>query len=238
MTKVSPDTQSLCVSTPGDEVSLVTLKLQVTKDLSLRALVDCGASNNFVRRQSLAGRRLKLVERDIPRTRMTVCFATGASITVEKRVVVIHNTLEGKQYDDKVIVLDLDEKFNIILGLAWLRKYEPGVSWQHRSVKIHTACSSDGHLMNVMKRPQVCRCTANEYDGLTSDTVASPTAQDLSVVDHYTVEQAPDGCTEVQAAPRVHHSIKSSGPGHGCMPSWQHPRLNEPIIQGRLESRT
>ena len=131
MTKVAPDTQSLCVSAPGDDVSLITLKLEATNDLSLRALVDCGASNNFVRRQSLEGRRLKFVERDIPLTRMTVRLATGASITVEKRVVGIHYTLEGEQYDDDFIVLDLDDKFDVILGLPWLRKYEPRVSWQH-----------------------------------------------------------------------------------------------------------
>ena len=234
MTKVAPDTQSLCVSAPGDDVSLITLKLEATNDLSLRALVDCGASNNFVRRQSLEGRRLKFVERDIPLTRMTVRLATGASITVEKRVVGIHYTLEGEQYDDDFIVLDLDDKFDVILGLPWLRRYEPRVSWQHRSVKMPAACSSDGHLMNILERPQACGCTASECDGLTCGTVARTTAQDHSVDDHYTVEQAPGGCTEVQAAPKVHHSNKSSGPGHGCMPSGQHLRKKKPVaIKGQ-----
>ena len=68
--KVSPGSQSLCVSALGDEV--ITLKLEVTEDFSLHALVDCGASNNSVRRQSLEDRRLNFVERDIPPTRMTV----------------------------------------------------------------------------------------------------------------------------------------------------------------------
>ena len=125
-------------------------------NLSLRALVDCGASNNFVRRQSLEGRRLKFVEHDIPQTMMTVCLATGASITVEKRVVGIHYTLKGKQYGDDFIVLDLDDKFDDILGLPWLRRNEPRVSWQHRTVKRPATCSSDGHLMSVMERPQAC----------------------------------------------------------------------------------
>ena len=62
------------------------------------------------------------------------------------------NTLEGEQYDDDFIVLDLDDKFDVILGLPWLRRYEPRVSWQHRSVKMPAACASDGHLMNVMER--------------------------------------------------------------------------------------
>ena len=59
--KVAPDSQALYVSALGDEVPLITLDLKVTEDLSLRALVDCGASNNFVRRQSVEDRSLKFV---------------------------------------------------------------------------------------------------------------------------------------------------------------------------------
>ena len=88
--KVAPDPQSLCVSALGDEVHLITLNLEVTKDLSLRALVGCGASNNFVRRQSLEDHRLKFVERITTSTRLTVSLATGASIAVMKRVVGFH----------------------------------------------------------------------------------------------------------------------------------------------------
>ena len=112
------------------------------------------------------------------------------------------NTLEGEQYDDDFIVLDLDDKFDVILGLPWLRRYELRVSWQHRSVKMSASCSSYGHMMDVMERPQACGCTASECDGLTCGTVVSTTAQDLSVADFYTVEQSPGSCSEVQAAPR------------------------------------
>ena len=74
LTRIFPNTQSLCA--PSDnEVSLITLKLEVAKDMSLRVLVDCGASNNFVRRQSLDNDKLKYIEREIPLTRMTVRLA-------------------------------------------------------------------------------------------------------------------------------------------------------------------
>ncbi|WP_219990188.1 hypothetical protein, partial [Klebsiella pneumoniae] len=63
LTKVAPDTQSLCVSAPGDDISLITLKLEATNDLSLRALVDCMASNKIVRRQSLEDESINLMER-------------------------------------------------------------------------------------------------------------------------------------------------------------------------------
>ena len=61
--KIAPDSQLFCVSALGDEVPFTTLNLEVTKDFSLRALVDCGASNNFVRCHLLEDRRHKFVER-------------------------------------------------------------------------------------------------------------------------------------------------------------------------------
>ena len=48
---------------------------------------------------------------------MTVRLATGASVTVMKRVVGITYTLKGVHYDDDFIILDLDDKFDAILGL-------------------------------------------------------------------------------------------------------------------------
>ena len=70
-------------------------------------------------------------------------------------------------------------------------------------------------MMNIMERPQACGCTVSECDDLTCGSVVRTIAQDHSVDDHYTVEQAPGNCIEVQAAPKVHYSNKSSGPGHG-----------------------
>uniref|UniRef100_A0AAV1T7L0 Uncharacterized protein n=1 Tax=Peronospora matthiolae TaxID=2874970 RepID=A0AAV1T7L0_9STRA len=82
LAKIAPNTQSLCVTVPIDEVSLITLKIDVTTGMPIRFLVDCGASNSFIGRQSLEDSRLKYVEQEIPPTRMTVRFATVASATV------------------------------------------------------------------------------------------------------------------------------------------------------------
>jgi hypothetical protein len=54
LTKVAPKAQSLCFSTPSDEEVLTTLELRVGGASSpIRALVDCGASNNFEASNSL-----------------------------------------------------------------------------------------------------------------------------------------------------------------------------------------
>uniref|UniRef100_A0AAV1U8M7 Uncharacterized protein n=1 Tax=Peronospora matthiolae TaxID=2874970 RepID=A0AAV1U8M7_9STRA len=209
LTKIAPNTQSLSVTAPSDEVSLITLKIEVTSGMSLRALVDCVASTGFIRRQSLEDSRLNYVEREFPPTRMKVCLASDALKTVNKRLVGIHYTLEEKQYDDDFIVPDLDDKFDFILGLPRKRKYQPWISWQHRSVRMLAVCSSDGHLKHILGRLQACGCTTSEFDGLTCGTVVSMTAQDHSVKGHCTVEQASGTCVETQAAPKVEQHVEA-----------------------------
>ena len=177
---------------------------------------------------------------------MTVSLPTCASITVQKCVVGIHYTLEGEQYDDDIIVLDLNDNFDVILEIPKLRRYEPSVRWQHLSVKIFSACSSDGHPVNVLELRQACGGTASECDDLTCGTVVSTTAQSLSVADRYNVEQTPGGCTDLQARPMVHHSNNLSRP-EGDMDAClaidiigktnRLSRSGNTVILGRLESR-
>ena len=87
--------------------------------------------------------------------------------------------------------------------------------------------------MNVLERSQARECSTSECDGLTCGSVVSTTAQDLSVTDSHTVEQAAGGCAQAQAAPKVHHSNKSSGPGHECSPRGQHSQKSKPVAQKR-----
>ena len=57
-----------------------------------------------------------------------------------KRVVRITYTLKEVQYDDGFIILDLDDKFDVILGLPRLRRYEPQVIWHRQTVDMPVAC--------------------------------------------------------------------------------------------------
>ncbi|KAG3141259.1 hypothetical protein PC128_g25011 [Phytophthora cactorum] len=58
------------------------------RENSLRALVDLGASNNFVRQQSVP--KLTFEDVDTPRSVLEVRLATGAAVRTEKRVVLVH----------------------------------------------------------------------------------------------------------------------------------------------------
>ena len=109
------------------------------------------------------------------------------------------------------------------------QNYEPQVSLHRRTIDIPAACSPDGHLMNVLELPPPCRCTTSEYDGVAYGSVVSTTAQDRNLTNHHSVEKVPGDCIETQEVPKVHHSNKSSRPGHGCILNEQHPESNQPI---------
>ncbi|GMF82352.1 unnamed protein product [Phytophthora fragariaefolia] len=101
-----------------DKPSLVILKVNSKRERSLRALVDCGASNNFVRLQSLA--RLDFEEVEPPRSLLEVRLATGVVVRTEKRVIRARFSYEEKKFVDELIVLDLNDKFDMVLGMPWL----------------------------------------------------------------------------------------------------------------------
>ncbi|GMF61236.1 unnamed protein product [Phytophthora fragariaefolia] len=61
-----------------DKPNVVILKVNSRRERNLRALVDCGASNNFVRLQSLA--RLDFKQVELPRSLLEERLATGIVI--------------------------------------------------------------------------------------------------------------------------------------------------------------
>ncbi|GMF47629.1 unnamed protein product [Phytophthora fragariaefolia] len=89
----------------------------------LRALVDCGASNNFVRLQSLA--RHDFEEVKLPRSLLEVRLAMGVVVRTEKRARTTRFSYEGKKFVDELIVLGLDDKFDMVLGMPWLARHDP-----------------------------------------------------------------------------------------------------------------
>ena len=59
---------------------------------------------------------------------LTVRLATDASLIAQERVVKVYYMFKGKEHNDCFIVLDLDDKFDVILGLQCLIPSEPWVS--------------------------------------------------------------------------------------------------------------
>ncbi|KAF1332102.1 reverse transcriptase, partial [Globisporangium splendens] len=67
-------------------------------------------------------------------SKITVRLATGATVTTEKHVTRLRVTHDGRQMEGDFIWLDLDDKFDVILGMPWLKKYQPIIDWNQQSI--------------------------------------------------------------------------------------------------------
>ncbi|KAG2776281.1 hypothetical protein Pcac1_g13148 [Phytophthora cactorum] len=136
-----------------DKPNLVILKIRSKRENSLRALVDSGASNNFVRQQSLP--KLNFEDVDTPRRVLEVRLATGATVRTEKRVVRVRFSYKHRVFVENLIVLDLDDKFDLVLGMPWLARLDPVVNWEKRTLVRfgRNATESDGPV-SVAHAPQ------------------------------------------------------------------------------------
>ncbi|GMF55545.1 unnamed protein product [Phytophthora fragariaefolia] len=130
-----------------DKPNLVTRKVNSKRERSLRALVDCGASNNFVRLQSLV--RLDFEEVELPRSLLEVRLPTGVVVRTEKRVVRARFSYEENKFVDELIVLELDDKFDMVLGMPWVAWHDPVIDWVKRTIvrfRGSGATESDGSV--------------------------------------------------------------------------------------------
>ena len=135
----APGTQAVCSSTAHNEEGLIVLKVFVKgNDVPLRALLDTGASNNFIRANVLEGLpSSSFNEKEIPPSRLQVRLADGSVVDVMKRVVQLHYSFNNQQLMNEFIVLELDDKFDIILGMPWLSVQQPKIDWHNRSVLLN-----------------------------------------------------------------------------------------------------
>ncbi|GMF38628.1 unnamed protein product [Phytophthora fragariaefolia] len=103
-------------------------------------LVDSGASGNCARRSTMEGGQqyaeaLKARTRDI----VTVRLATGTRVTVPKVPVDLGVKFLDFDSVERCLVLDLDARYDLILGMAWLEPHEPRIDWRSRTWLLRTS---------------------------------------------------------------------------------------------------
>jgi hypothetical protein len=93
-----------------------------------KIVIDSGASVNYARRSTIEGSQqyaeaLKARTSDV----ITVRLATGTRATVPK--VAVNLGVKCLDFDsiERCLVIDLDSRYDLILGMAWLKRHEPWI---------------------------------------------------------------------------------------------------------------
>ncbi|RKH75572.1 hypothetical protein D7Y13_44660, partial [Corallococcus praedator] len=93
---------------------------------------------------------------------LSVRLATGATVTIPKRVVRTRFELDELSFEDEYIAHDLDDKFDVILGIPWMSKHQPTIDWVNLSIDCGGLTGSDHPVSN----PAVSHDTIAASDSL------------------------------------------------------------------------
>jgi len=80
-------------------------------------------------------------------------LANGTTVKVPKQTISLCLSFNGFKGEDTFIVLDLDERFDLILGMPWLTRYSPLIDWSSQSLSFPH--HSDEMLPTLLDEEQV-----------------------------------------------------------------------------------
>ncbi|GMF34480.1 unnamed protein product [Phytophthora fragariaefolia] len=101
-------------------------------------LIDSGASGNYAQHSTMEGSQgsqlyaeaLRARDRDI----VTLRLATGTRVTVPKVPVDLGVKFLDFDSVEYCLVLDLDARYDLIPGMAWLEHHEPWIGWWSKTL--------------------------------------------------------------------------------------------------------
>ncbi|GMF57421.1 unnamed protein product [Phytophthora fragariaefolia] len=93
--------------------------------------------------------------------------------------------MKRRLFVDKLIVLDLDDKFDMVLGMPWLARYDPVIDWAKRMIvrfRISGATESDGPVGAVHAPRGACDPPAETARGAAASDLSARTLTTARVV--------------------------------------------------------
>ncbi|GMF62099.1 unnamed protein product [Phytophthora fragariaefolia] len=98
----------------------------------MTVLIDSGASFNFAAKASVARNNTlyaSALEASKSNTNVSVRLATGSIVCTRKVTIPLNAKFDDFDSVEPCIVLDMDDRYDLILGMPWLAKHEPWIDW-------------------------------------------------------------------------------------------------------------
>jgi len=137
--------QSLALSTSKVHASasnMMVFDATLRSGVKLRALLDTGASENFIREAMVKKLGLSQFVRFSNKS-LVIRLATGAKRTFKRATLQLDVSLQGFRSVETFLVLDMDDKYDIILDMPWFTWHKPQIDW-------------DNGILLKQEQPRVC----------------------------------------------------------------------------------
>ena len=126
-----------------EEKIMIKVRIQRTdgKECTTTALVDSGASENFIDKAYAEASEIPMQQKTTPRRVLTVDGreVTGGPVTHNTE---IHLTINHHEEDIWLHCITIGNA-PIILGLPWLKLHDPVIGWKNHTVKFHSDHCAD-----------------------------------------------------------------------------------------------
>ncbi|POM78590.1 LOW QUALITY PROTEIN: Uncharacterized protein PHPALM_3859 [Phytophthora palmivora] len=139
------------VAAPSERDSHCKILVDKSYLAILTALVDSGASSNIVQQQNLQS--LDFEEVNI--LELDERLATDAVVKTEKRVIRSGFSYKHRVFVGAFIVLELDDKFDMVLDMPWLARHDPVIDWNSARSIVYFGrgnATESGSSVNCMLR--------------------------------------------------------------------------------------
>ncbi|GMF50597.1 unnamed protein product [Phytophthora fragariaefolia] len=128
-------------------------------------------------------------------TNVSVRLATGSIVSTRKVTIPLNVKFDDFDSVEPFIVLDMDDRYDLILGMPWLAKHEPWVDWRSRTIGAshnpladralvgHVSSSSRGGFVHEHRVPRDERQFAGPSEVLELPMASPPRAREPEVGD-------------------------------------------------------
>ncbi|OIR56033.1 MAG: uncharacterized protein A8A55_3221, partial [Amphiamblys sp. WSBS2006] len=102
----------------------------------IRALVDSGASENFITNRCAREAKIRITKMGSPKT---VIFADGRRAPINRHATGFSMTWGDRKSSLKAMVLDRIPQYDVVLGMPWLEEENPWIDWQKGKIVMREA---------------------------------------------------------------------------------------------------
>src|SRR5258706_5858058 len=132
-TYTSAGTEPVC-HTSETVKRLLTMPVVINKATEIKALLDSGASSNFMHQDMAKRLKLELQNRKEPQP---VKDIQGGTLGWISKFVRVHVGVESHQETINFNIIPLG-LHGVVLGLPWLQKHDPEIKWTERKIKFNS----------------------------------------------------------------------------------------------------
>ena len=112
---------------------------------TMTLLVDSGASQNFVSKSALmrSPKEWERLTREGKREAMLVRLADGSTVRSDGALMELAFTFCDFRCADTFVVLEMGQKYDLIVGMPWLARHQPWIDWRTRTIGSSTPSSDE-----------------------------------------------------------------------------------------------